>query len=139
MSVLYLYKNIELKRGWAYNTSWACNTHYTVLTLPLTHIPGEVGHVHHHHTHFLGQKDNIIGTIFPFVHLRLQPEPWDGERERHVREERAIRKVSRISMPLPTNDAYICVMSSHKPIRIYMEGLILGFNTLYRLLWSVKG
>ncbi len=28
---------------------------------------------------------------------------------------------------------HICVMSSHKPIRIYMEGLILGVNTLYRL------
>ncbi len=41
---------------------------------------------------------------------------------------------------------HICVMSSHKPIRIYMGGLILGVNTLYRLfcylscfLWSVKG
>ncbi len=30
--VLYLYKNLELKRGgWAYNTSWAYNTYYTVL------------------------------------------------------------------------------------------------------------
>ncbi len=28
---------------------------------------------------------------------------------------------------------HICVMSSHKPIRIYMWGLILGVNTLYRL------
>ncbi len=28
---------------------------------------------------------------------------------------------------------HICVMSSHKPIRIYMGGLILGVNTLYRL------
>ncbi len=27
---------------------------------------------------------------------------------------------------------HICVMSSHKPIRIYMQGLILGVNTLYR-------
>ncbi len=27
----------------------------------------------------------------------------------------------------------ICVMSSHKPIKIYMGGLILGVNTLYRL------
>ncbi len=26
---------------------------------------------------------------------------------------------------------HICVMSSHKPIRIYMGGLILGVNTLY--------
>ncbi len=34
--------------------------------------------------------------------------------------------------PLPTNDAYICVMSSLKPIRLYMGGLILGVNTLYR-------
>ncbi len=40
---------------------------------------------------------------------------------------------------------HICVMSCHKPIRIYMGGLILGVNTLYRLfcflscfLWSVK-
>ncbi len=46
---------------------------------------------------------------------------------------------------LPTNDA-LCVMSSHKPKIIYMGGLILGINTLYRLfcflscfLWSVKG
>ncbi len=28
---------------------------------------------------------------------------------------------------------HICVMSSHKPIRTYMGGLILGVNTLYRL------
>ncbi len=28
---------------------------------------------------------------------------------------------------------HICVMSSHKPIRIYMGGLTLGVNTLYRL------
>ncbi len=29
---------------------------------------------------------------------------------------------------------HICVISSHKPIRIYMPGsLILGVNTLYRL------
>ncbi len=27
---------------------------------------------------------------------------------------------------------HICVMSSHKPISIYMGGLILGINTLYR-------
>ncbi len=26
---------------------------------------------------------------------------------------------------------HMCVMSSHKPIRIYMGGLILGVNTLY--------
>ncbi len=29
--VLYLYNNFELKRGWAYNTSCAYNTYYTVL------------------------------------------------------------------------------------------------------------
>ncbi len=28
---------------------------------------------------------------------------------------------------------HICIMNSHKPIRICMEGLILGVNTLYRL------
>ncbi len=28
---------------------------------------------------------------------------------------------------------HICVMSSHKAIRIYMVDLILGVNTLYRL------
>ncbi len=28
---------------------------------------------------------------------------------------------------------HICVMSSHKPIRIYMGVLILGINTLYTL------
>ncbi len=33
---------------------------------------------------------------------------------------------------------HICVMSSHKPIRIYMEGLILGVNTLYRLFCFFK-
>ncbi len=31
-----------------------------------------------------------------------------------------------------------CVMSSHKPIRIYMGGLILGVNTLYRLFCFFK-
>ncbi len=37
---------------------------------------------------------------------------------------------------------HICVMSSHKPIRIYMGGLILctGFSaSLSCFLWSVKG
>ncbi len=38
--------------------------------------------------------------------------------------------------PLSTNDAYI--MSSHKPIRIYMGDLILGDNTLYRLFCFFK-
>ncbi len=33
---------------------------------------------------------------------------------------------------------HICVMSSHKPIRIYMGGLILGGNTLYRLFCVFK-
>ncbi len=33
---------------------------------------------------------------------------------------------------------HICVMSSHKPIRIYMGGLILGVNTLYMLLCFFK-
>ncbi len=33
---------------------------------------------------------------------------------------------------------HICVMSSHKPIRIYMGGLILGANTLYRLFCFFK-
>ncbi len=32
----------------------------------------------------------------------------------------------------------ICVMSSHKPIGIYMGGLILGINTLYRLFCFFK-
>ncbi len=33
---------------------------------------------------------------------------------------------------------HICVMSSHKPIRIYMGGSILGVNTLYRLFCFFK-
>ncbi len=33
---------------------------------------------------------------------------------------------------------HICVMSSHKPIRIYMGGLILGVNTLYRVFCFFK-
>ncbi len=32
----------------------------------------------------------------------------------------------------------ICVRSSHKPIRIYMGGLILGVNALYRLSFFFK-
>ncbi len=39
--------------------------------------------------------------------------------------------------PLPTR-THICVMSSHKPIRIYMGDLILGVNTLYRLFCFFK-
>ncbi len=33
---------------------------------------------------------------------------------------------------------HICVMSSHKPIRIYMGVLILGVNTLYSLFCFFK-
>ncbi len=33
---------------------------------------------------------------------------------------------------------HICVMSSQKPIRTYMEGLILCANTLYRLFYFFK-
>ncbi len=33
---------------------------------------------------------------------------------------------------------HICVMSSHKPIKIYMGGVILGVNTLYRLFCFFK-
>ncbi len=33
---------------------------------------------------------------------------------------------------------HICVMTSHKPIRIYMGGLILGVNILYRLFCFFK-
>ena len=33
---------------------------------------------------------------------------------------------------------HICVMSSHKPILIYMGVLILGVNTLYRLFCFFK-
>ncbi len=33
---------------------------------------------------------------------------------------------------------HICVMSSHKPIIIYMGGLILGVNTLHRLFCFFK-
>ncbi len=33
---------------------------------------------------------------------------------------------------------HICVMSSHKPIRIYMGGLILCVNTSYRLFCFFK-
>ncbi len=32
----------------------------------------------------------------------------------------------------------VCIMSSHKPIRIYMGGLMLGVNTLYRLFCFFK-
>ncbi len=46
-----------------------------------------------------------------------------------------------VSRPLtlyqPMTHNIICVMSSHKPIRIYMGGLILGVNTLYRLFPTV--
>ncbi len=41
-----------------------------------------------------------------------------------------------ITLYLPMTD--ICVMSSHKPIRIYMEGLILVVNTLYRFFCFFK-
>ncbi len=34
ISDLYLYKNFELKRGRAYNTSWAYNTYYTRTKYP---------------------------------------------------------------------------------------------------------
>ncbi len=33
---------------------------------------------------------------------------------------------------------HICVLRSHKPIRIYMGGLILGVNTLYMLFCFFK-
>ncbi len=33
---------------------------------------------------------------------------------------------------------HICVMSSHKPIKIYMGDLVLGVNTLYRLFCFFK-
>ncbi len=33
---------------------------------------------------------------------------------------------------------HMCVMSSNKPIRMYMGGLILGVNTLYRLFCFFK-
>ncbi len=33
---------------------------------------------------------------------------------------------------------HICIMRFHKPIRIYLEGLILGVNTLYRLFCFFK-
>ncbi len=33
---------------------------------------------------------------------------------------------------------HLSVMSSHKPIRIYMRGLILGVNTLFRLFCFFK-
>ncbi len=39
--------------------------------------------------------------------------------------------------PLPTNDAYMR-HELHNPLRIYMGGLILGVNTLYRLLCFFK-
>ncbi len=32
---------------------------------------------------------------------------------------------------------HICVMSSHKPIRIYMGGLILGGVNVYTLIWEL--
>ncbi len=39
--------------------------------------------------------------------------------------------------PLPINDAYMH-HEPHKPRRIYMGGLILGINTLYRLFCFLK-
>ncbi len=33
---------------------------------------------------------------------------------------------------------HMCIMSSHKPIRINMGGLIVGVNTLYRLFCFFK-
>ncbi len=44
----------------------------------------------------------------------------------------------RHSLTLYQPMTHICVMSSHKPIRIYMGGLILGVNTLYRLICFFK-
>ncbi len=38
----------------------------------------------------------------------------------------------------PMTHIHICIMSSHKPIRIYMGDLILGTDTLYRLFCFFK-
>ncbi len=45
-----------------------------------------------------------------------------------------------LTRPLPCNQwrIYASCMSSHKPIRVYMRGLILGVNTLYRLFCFFK-
>ncbi len=43
-----------------------------------------------------------------------------------------------LSLTLYQPMTHICVMSSHKPIRIYMGGLTLGVNTLHRLLCFFK-
>ncbi len=45
---------------------------------------------------------------------------------------------SKIPLTLYQPMTHIYVMSSHKPIKIYMGGLILGVNTLYRLFCFFK-
>ncbi len=49
----------------------------------------------------------------------------------------AFKEKSHCINPLQTNDAYMR-HGSHKPIRIYMGGLMLGVNTLYRLFCFFK-
>lgn len=34
--------------------------------------PGEVCHLHHDHTHLLGQHDDVIAVVIPFGHLCIQ-------------------------------------------------------------------
>ncbi len=43
-----------------------------------------------------------------------------------------------MSLTLYQPMTHICVMSYHKPIRVYMGGLILGVNTLYRVFCFFK-
>lgn len=34
--------------------------------------PSEVSHLHHDHTHLLGQNDDVISTVIPLGHLSVQ-------------------------------------------------------------------
>ncbi len=66
-------------------------------------------------------------TLLHFRHRLITPVGvcvWGGREEELV-----IYSTLTLYQPM----THICVTSSHKPIRIYMEGLILGVNTLYRL------
>ncbi len=48
------------------------------------------------------------------------------------------QRTSLLHLTLYQPMTHICIMSSHKSIRIYMGGLILGVNTLYRLFCFFK-
>ncbi len=52
----------------------------------------------------------------------------------HRSTRKSLCRLSTLYQPM----THICVMSSHKPIRIYIGVLILGVNTLYRLFCFFK-